>query len=253
MLLLVLGLEHYASYSRALLLHIAVSLRIPISVLIADELRLARSLSMIVKGISVEEIIARRTEEVKNTKRSKGNTPAPGQLQNGQSGNLAPSLCNAGVGTVFGGLGMETSTAASLLGSMAESTVAVGTLFGLYGARQGGKTMDGYAKDVQDFAMVPVHGTPQGKTFDPRDVPAEDRRLRVVIGINGWLADQERAAEAWQILGSQNEVYGLRWETEVLTKMGMSLQIISRSAAWSMAKKEIKEFSGKTTILGFRP
>ncbi|KAI1083810.1 hypothetical protein F5B20DRAFT_568449 [Whalleya microplaca] len=239
MLLILLGLDQYATFSRTLLIRVAASLHIPSFVLAQDEVRVSQALSQVIKGIPPEEISQRRAEEGKTARRWKaGNGGAAAAAPAGVNGGLAPPLIAAGIGTVFGGIGLSPSTASSLLGSMAESTVAVGTLFGLYGARQGGKTMDAYAKDIQDFAMIPLHGTHRTELIDPKDVPAEDRRLRVTIGIGGWLMEQDDFMNHWRALGQQNEVYTMRWELEALTKIGHSLDLIVKSVAWSLAKKE---------------
>ncbi|KAI0124883.1 hypothetical protein BJ170DRAFT_479871 [Xylariales sp. AK1849] len=237
MLLLLLSLEGYSTYSRVLLLYLASSLHIPMHVLTQDERRVAQSLAQVVKGITTEEIAQRRAEEGKSSRRWKG---GPGNAATpGNSGGLAMPLLAAGIGTVFGGLGLGASAAAGLLGAMAESTVVVGTLFGLYGARATGKMMDSYAKDVQNFALVPLHGSLDKELIDPKDLPAEDRRLRVTIGISGWYRQKEDVINPWRALGHQNEIYALRWELESLTKMGNALEIVTKSAAWSEAKKEI--------------
>lgn len=242
-MLLLLGLEHYSAYSRRLLLHLATSLKVPAHVLGQDEARVAGGLSQIVKGISVEEIIQRRSEEARSSRRWRVGVNAANTTNNnsGTTGTLAAPLVAAGIGTVFGGVfGVGPATTAALLGSTAESTVTVGSLFGLYGGRPGGKTMDSFTKEIQDFAMLPLHGLTKSELFDPKDVPPEDRRLRVVIGISGWLTEEsESVAAPWQVLGSQNEVYALRLEVEAMAKMGSSLDTVVKSAAWTSAKKEI--------------
>ncbi len=240
-MLLLLGLENYSSYSRRLLLHLAASLKVPAHVLGQDEARVAGSLAQIVKGIPLEEIVRRRAEEARLSRRWRAGPNTANTASNGNPGMLAAPLVAAGVGTVFGGfLGLGSATTAALLGSMAESSVAVGSLFGLYGGRPGGKTMDSFAKDIQDFAMLPLHGSMKSELFDPKDVPPEDRRLRVVIGINGLLMEQgDNVTAPWQVLGSQNEVYVLRLEVETMAKMGSSLDTVVKSGAWSAARKEI--------------
>ncbi|KAI0013283.1 hypothetical protein F4779DRAFT_625419 [Xylariaceae sp. FL0662B] len=240
MLLILLGLDQYATFSRTLLARIACSMHVPMFVLSQDEVRVSQALSQIIKGVPPEEIAQRRAEEGKTSRRWKAGTggSAAAAVPNGVNSGLAPPLAASGIGTVFGGIGLSPSTAASLLGSMAESTIAVGTLFGLYGARQGGKTMDAYAKDIQDFAMMPLHGTHKAELVDPKDVPVEDRRLRVTIGIGGWFMDQDGFIDPWRALGQQNEVYTMRWEPEALTKIGTSLETVVKSSAWSLAKKE---------------
>lgn len=245
-MLLLLGLEHYSAYSRRLLLHLASSLKVPAHVLGQDEARLAGGLSQIVKGISVEEIIQRRAEEARSSRRWRMGVNAANTTNSGSISTLAAPLVAAGIGTVFGGVfGLGSATTAALLGSTAESTVTVGSLFGLYGGRPGGKTMDSFTKEIQDFAMLPLHSSTTSELFDPKDVLPEDRRLRVVIGINGWLTEEsESVSTPWQVFGSQNEVYSLRLEVEAMAKMGSSLETAVKSAAWTSAKKEIVSREG---------
>jgi hypothetical protein len=95
------------------------------------------------------------------------------------------------------------------------------------------KMMDAYAKEVDDFAFLALKGS---KHHDPN---SEDRKLRVTIGISGWLTQKEDIITPWRALGRQSEVFALRWELEALTKLGSSLESVVKSAAWSVAKKEI--------------
>lgn len=133
----------------------------------------------------------------------------------------------------MGGLGLGATTAAGLLGALAESGVIVGGLFGAYGGRMTGKMMDAYAKEVEDFAFLPLKGSMK------KEPQPKDRRLRVTIGISGWLTQKEDIITPWRALGRQSEVFALRWELEALTKLGSSLEAVVKSAAWSVAKKEI--------------
>lgn len=239
MLLLVLSLEHYSAFSRILLLNLASSLHIPLHVLEEDEVRVAKSLSQITKDLTGDEVAQKRSEENRNSRRWKvGLASVAGAAVIGITGGLAAPLVAAGVGTVLGGMGLAGTAAASLLGAMAESSFVVGTLFGIYGAKAGGKMMEQYAKDVQDFAFLPLHGAFK-EYHGGKDVAPDDRRLRVVLGISGWLTQREDVINPWRALGHQNEVYALRWEVDALLKMGNSLETVVKSAAWSVAKKEI--------------
>lgn len=242
MLLLLLGLESYQTHSRVLLFHLASALSVPLGVLAQDEVRLAKGLALIVKDISQEEITKKRAEEGRTSRRWKG--AAGAVISNGTTGVLPAPLASAGVGTVFGGLGFSTTVAAGLLGTMAESTVVVGNLFGLYGARATSKMGDAYVKEIQDFALIPLHGTLGKELVDPQDLPAEDRRLRFTVGISGWLEDKEDTKKAWAALGPQTEAYALRWELDTLTKMNTALEIVLKSVSWTMAKQETRERSG---------
>lgn len=64
----------------------------------------------------------------------------------GVTGGLAAPLVAGAIGTVMGGLGLGATAAAGLLGTLAQSGVIVGALFGAYGGRMSGKMMDAYAK-----------------------------------------------------------------------------------------------------------
>jgi hypothetical protein len=109
------------------------------------------------------------------------------------------------------------------------------------------KMMEQYAKDVKDFAFLPL----RSKAVSPglhmlhmphaHDISPEDRRLRVTIGISGWLTTKEDIITPWRVLGHQSEVFALRWELEALMKLGTSMETLVKSYAWSIAKKEIIE------------
>ncbi|KAI2784098.1 DUF726-domain-containing protein [Daldinia loculata] len=241
MLLILLGLDQYSLYSRILLVRLASSLTIPMWVLLQDEVRVSQALSKVILGIPIEEIAQRRAEEAKTSRRWK-----PGMANAALGGNpgvLAAPLVAAGLGTVFGGIGLDQSATAGLLGPMNDNTVVVGTLFGLYGARQGSKTIDAHGKDIQDFGMIPLHGINTPELIDPKDVPAEYRRMRVTIGITGLLTNPDDFLTSWQFLGQQNESYAMRWEMEALTKMGIALETLAKSSAWSEAKKELNSMN----------
>ncbi|KAK8086346.1 hypothetical protein PG994_001320 [Apiospora phragmitis] len=237
LLLLLLGLENYYTYLRILLFYLATSLHVPVSVLAQDELRVAQGLAQIIKGVTPEEIAQKRAEEGRTSRRHKGAASVAAQLA-AHTGTLSAPLVAAGIGTVFGGLGLGPSAAAGLLGTMAESTIAVGNLFGLYGARATSK-METYLKDVQDFALLPLRGALDREYVDPKDLLPEDRRMRMTLGISGWLMEKEDVTKAWRACGNQSEVYALRWELKALTKLGISLQAALGSVSWTMAKKEM--------------
>lgn len=93
--------------------------------------------------------------------------------------------------------------------------------------------MEGYAKEVEDFGFIPLKGGKRrvpGPTQGVQDVNPEDRRLRVTIGISGWLAQKRDVITPWRVLGHDSEVFALRWELESLLKMGKSLESVVSSA-----------------------
>ena len=68
---------------------------------------------------------------------------------------------------------------------------------------------------------------------------ALSRRLRVTIGITGWLTEKEEVISPWRVLGHQSEAFALRWELEALMKLGNAISAMVTSMAWGYAKKEI--------------
>merc|ERR1711939_108036 len=231
MLLLVLSLEHYVAPSRILLLHISSSLHLPLHVLAEHEVKVAQGLLEAAKHMSGSEETQKRSDENKTARRWKvGLAGVAGAAVIGITGGLAAPLVAGALGTIFGGLGLGATTAAGLLGALAESGVIVGSLFGAYGGRMTGKMMDAYAKEVEDFAFLPLKGS---KHHEPKP---EDRRLRVTIGASGWITQREDTIIPWRALGRQSEVFALRWELAALSKLGSSLESVVKSAAWSVAK-----------------
>ncbi|KAF8852689.1 DUF726-domain-containing protein [Acephala macrosclerotiorum] len=226
MLLLLLSLEHYIGHSRILLLHISSSLHLPLHVLTEQEVKVAQGLLEAAKHMSGSEETQKRSDENKNSRRWKvGLAGVAGAAVIGITGGLAAPLVAGAIGTIMGGLGLGATTAAGLLGALAESGVIVGSLFGAYGGRMTGKMMDVYAKEVEDFAFLPLKGSKH------REPQPEDRRLRVTIGISGWLTQKEDIITPWRALGKESEVFALRWELEALTKLGSSLESVVKSAA----------------------
>lgn len=118
--------------------------------------------------------------------------------------------------------------------------------------------MDKYAKEVEDFRFIPLNGDvakttdeqapenqnevvqnqePQEKVSDKEDF--KDRRLRVTIGVNGWLNSEDDVTRPWQALGSDSEVFALRYEMKTLLSLGTALNELVRSVAWNAFKSEI--------------
>ncbi|KAL8684694.1 MAG: hypothetical protein Q9224_006182, partial [Gallowayella concinna] len=254
-LLLLLSLEHYIAPSRVLLLYLTSSLRLPLSVLAADEEKIAKGLLEAAKHMSGDAEAQKKAEENKNSRKWKvGLASVAGAALIGVTGGLAAPLVAAGVGSVMGGLGLGATAAAGYLGAVAGSTVIVGGLFGAYGGKMTGEMMDAYAKEVSDFAFLPAKEKPDplssqnkdskatshGKgTKDPAIDDASARRLRVTIGISGWLTDPQDVTSPWHVLGSNAEVFALRYELEALMNLGNSMQAMVSSAAWGYAKSEM--------------
>ncbi|CAK4032069.1 hypothetical protein DOTSEDRAFT_68674 [Lecanosticta acicola] len=242
LLLLLLSLEHYHSESRILLLRMSTSLHLSIDFLVNDESKIARVLLTAAESMSADDETKKAAEDNRVGRRWKvGLATAAGAALIGITGGLAAPLLAAGVGSVMGGLGLASTAAAGYLGTLAGSTVLVGGLFGAYGGRMTGKMMDQYAKEVGDFAFIPVRDHHQ-----PRKIEKEYRRLRVAVGISGWLTNQDEVVDPWKVLGVQMENFALRWELEALMNLGNAMTTMVTSAAWGFAKMQII----KHTVLG---
>jgi hypothetical protein len=237
LLLLVLSLKHYSAYSRVLMLNIASSLNIDINVLNEDEVKVARGLLDTALALSDQE---HKKDPKKDDMRKwkVGIASVAGAALIGLTGGLAAPLVAAGLGTVMGGLGLGATAAAGYLGVLAGSSVVVGGLFGAYGGRMTGRMMDKYAREVDDFAFLPIRGQ---RSRDEKDSEAarQDHRLRVTIGVTGWVKEESNFTVPWKVVGSNSEVFGLRWEMEPLMNLGNAISALVTSAAWSVAGREV--------------
>lgn len=289
-LLLMLSLEHYIAPSRVLLLYMTSSLKLPLKVLTQDEEKMAKGLLEAARHMSAESETQKKIEENKSSRKWQvGLASVAGAALIGVTGGLAAPLVAAGVGSVMGGLGLGATAAAGYLGTVAGSSVIVGGLFGAYGGRMTGQMMDSYAREVEDFAFLPVRK--DGKDVDVQEDPKTDnsiskkteavaqsltqstaaqegekasgaqkkaanesthsqedkegvedpahRRLRVTIGITGWLTAKAEVVTPWRVIGHNSEIFALRWELEALMNLGNSLDAMVGSAAWSYASSEI--------------
>lgn len=158
LLLLLLSLEHYTSHSRLLLLRLAGSLGIEVDVLTEHEKAVALGLlATVASRMDADEATKRQAASDSSSKRWKiGLAAVGGAVLIGVTGGLAAPLLAAGVGTVMGGLGL--GAISGLLGTLAGSSVLVGSLFGAYGGKMTGRLMKKYAIEVQDFEFIPCQG-----------------------------------------------------------------------------------------------
>ena len=240
LLLLLLSLEKYTAYSRVLMLHVASSLGIDIDVLNQDEVKVARGLLDTALALSSQPEAKQQVKKSDDSRKWKvGIASVAGAVLIGVTGGLAAPLVAAGIGTVMGGLGLGATAAAGLLGTLAGSGVVVGGLFGAYGGRMTGRMMDKYAKEVDDFAFIPIRGSRSRRTEDESEAAKQDHRLRVTIGVTGWVKEESNFVVPWRVLGADSEVFALRWEMEPLMKLGNAISALVTSAAWSVAGREV--------------
>ncbi|EJT79172.1 transmembrane and coiled-coil domain-containing protein 4 [Gaeumannomyces tritici R3-111a-1] len=203
-------------------------------ILAIDEVRVVKGLSRMAQDMCPEEApTTRKDDEIKYPRRHVGPTSVVINLPN--------ALSAVGIGWVPDCGGVSSTTAAALLGSIVDSRIAVGTIFGLYGGRGVGKIAETYSKDVADFALLPLYTSAGAEFASVREVGPENRKLRVVMAVNGWLMEEDDAVKVWCALGSQAEAYSVRWDAEQLDRLGCALETVARSASWSEAKKVIAD------------
>ena len=241
--LLLLSLEHYNARSRTLLLNLTSSLKLPLKTFEEDETKVANGLLEQAKELSADSETKKKVEANRDNRKWKvGIATVAGAAIIGVTGGLAAPLVAAGVGSVMGGLGLGATAAAGYLGSVAGSTVIVGSLFGAYGGRMTGQMMDNYSKEVDDFAFIPVHSatmTSEDEDKGAAQASAHDHKLRLTICISGWLTSQDDVVKPWRVIGTGAEVFALRWELEALLNLGNAISSMVTSAAWGYAQKEI--------------
>ena len=240
LLLLLLSLEQYSAHSRILLLHMSTSLRLPATTLTEHENKIAKGLLATAETqMSAEKETKKKATQNSGERAWKvGLATVGGAALIGLTGGLAAPLLAAGFGTVLGGLGLRATAAAGLLGSLAGNFVLIGGLFGAYGGKMTGQMMDQYAREIEDFKFAPL-----------RRVPQDGHRLRVAIGISGWLTEEQEIAKPWQVLGSGIESFALRWELDCLLQLGTSLTAVLKSYAWEYAKLELIRQTVLSTIM----
>lgn len=260
LLLLILSLEHYPAHSRVLLLHIASSLELESDLLAEHEKSVAQGLlASAASQMDAEESAKKQASNDATARKWKvGLAAVGGAVLIGVTGGLAAPLLAAGLGTVMGGLGL--GVVSTYLGALAGSSVLVGSLFGAYGAKMTGRIMEQYAREVQDFEFIPVQGALQlrikpsqntddvtdperpsaqrdqewAAELDARDpTKREQHRLRVAIGISGWLTSPSDVNKPWEIVdGAGTEPFALRFELDAMLRMGNSLNDVLFSYAW---------------------
>ncbi|KAJ5905810.1 uncharacterized protein N7473_002726 [Penicillium subrubescens] len=240
LLLLLLSLKKYSAYSRVLLLYVSSSLDIDVKVLNENEVKVARGLLDTVLAVSQQPENKAEPKKKDNTRMWKvGIASVAGAALIGITGGLAAPLVAAGIGGIMGGLGLGATAAAGYLGALAGSSVLVGGLFGAYGGRMTGRMMDKYARDIEDFAFIPIRGARKQRTENESEAAEQDHRLRVTIGVTGWVKEESDFVVPWRVVGADSEVFALRWETESLMNLGNAISALVTSAAWSVAGREI--------------
>ncbi|KAF2704144.1 DUF726-domain-containing protein [Pleomassaria siparia CBS 279.74] len=243
LLLLLLSLEHYPAHSRVLLLHITSSLELEVDMLAEHEKTVAQGLlASAAAQMDAEASTRKQASNDATSRRWKvGLAAVGGAVLIGVTGGLAAPLLAAGLGTVFGGLGL--GIVGTYLGALAGSSVLVGSLFGAYGGKMTGRIMRQYAQEVQDFEFIPIQDpdrpsaqrsqewAEEQDALDP--AKREQHRLRVSIGVSGWLNSPSDVNTPWEVIeASGTEPFALRFELDSMLRLGNSLNDVLYSYAW---------------------
>ncbi|KAG5921070.1 hypothetical protein E4U42_005997 [Claviceps africana] len=261
-LLLLLSTGKYSAHSRTMMLYLASALEVPQTFVNKEEAEIAHSLiESSTADKDTKDTMSAEAEAEKRRQQNKfsrfwkvGLASVAGATIIGVTGGLAAPLVAGALGGILGGVGL--GGVASFLGIFWMNGALVGALFGAYGAKMTGELMDKYAKEVEDFKFIPLEsesGRPEAK-FTSADSGGdasqdqcrrkqtqtyETRRLRVTIGINGWLNSEDDITKPWRVLDSSSEVFALRYEMKTLLSLGTALQDLVSSFAWKTLKVEI--------------
>ncbi|KAK4100687.1 DUF726-domain-containing protein [Parathielavia hyrcaniae] len=242
LLLVLLSAGHYAAHSRALAVYLASALELPLAVLNQEEVEIATSLVERSNQAASAQQQQTMSAEAEAEKRKQQNQPSrywkvglasvAGAALIGVTGGLAAPVVAGAIGGIMGSVGL--GGVASFLGIFWMNGALVGTLFGAFGARMTGEMVDRYAREVEDFRFIPLKDE-----WDSRARSQNDRRLRVTIGINGWLSSRDDVTKPWRALADDSEAFALRYEMNSLLGLGQSLQELVSSYAWNTVKLEI--------------
>ncbi|KAG6082961.1 hypothetical protein E4U15_002214 [Claviceps sp. LM218 group G6] len=257
-LLLLLSTGKYSAHSRVMVLYLASALEVPQTFVNTEEAEIAHSL---IESSSADkdkkEAMSAEAEAESRRKKNKfsrfwkvGLASVAGATVIGVTGGLAAPLVAGAFGAIMGGVGL--GGVASFLGVFWMNGALVGALFGAYGAKMTGELMDKYAKEVEDFKFIPLEpesgpdfksSSADGASETTKDKAEtqgqENRRLRVTIGINGWLNSEDDITKPWRALDSASEVFALRYEMKTLLSLGTALKDLVSSFAWKTLKVEI--------------
>ncbi|KAI0169167.1 DUF726-domain-containing protein [Hypoxylon sp. FL1284] len=256
-LILLLSIGNYSAYSRTLVCYLTSALEIPPAFLNSEETEIATTMVEAAQkaersgGMSAEAEAQKRRDENKAGRFWKvGLASVAGAAIIGVTGGLAAPAVAGVIGGLMGSVGL--GGLASFLGIFWMNGALVGTLFGAFGAKMTGKAVDQYAKEVEDFKFLPLREE-WGEGWSNKDdeaTGAAARRLRVTIGINGWLTAEEDVTKPWRALGDETEVFALRYEMRSLVALGEKLNGYVASAAWSAVRAEILQRTVLATLTG---
>ncbi|KAI7781894.1 YSIRK family gram-positive signal peptide [Diaporthe eres] len=243
-LILLLSTGKYTAYARTFITYLTSALELPLSFLTDEEKEIAKTMieaSAQTEKAKKDETMSAEAEAQKRKQQGQvgrfwkvGLASVAGAAIIGVTGGLAAPVVAGAIGGLMGSVGL--GGLASFLGIFWMNGALVGTLFGAFGARMTGEMADKYAREVEDFRFLPLKDE-WGSEF--RKEQKDIRRLRVSIGINGWLMSEDEVTKPWRALGDETEAFALRYEMNSLLELGHALEDTVASYAWSILKIEI--------------
>ncbi|RYO80902.1 hypothetical protein DL766_009486 [Monosporascus sp. MC13-8B] len=247
-LLILLSTGSYSAYLRTLMCYLASALQIPPQFLDGEETQIATTMVESAQkadekkkkgsggGMSADAVAEKRRQQGQASRFWKvGLASVAGAAIIGVTGGLAAPVVAGAIGGLMGSVGL--GGLASFLGIFWMNGALVGTLFGAFGAKMTGEMIDNYAKEVEDFKFLPLRD--EWGEGCKKSEAAEARRLRVTIGINGWLTSEGDVTKPWRCLGDESEVFALRYEMKSLLALGAGLESLVTSYAWSAIRTEV--------------
>lgn len=167
--------------------------------------------------------------------------------------HVGNTLLSVGIGVIPEGQGLPSFrlppvTVAHLMGPLGDCETAVGIFFGVNPYRPSIRSLDTMAQTVPDGAFIPLHCPIEHHHLrDTKDLAPQNRRMRLVICINGLLTDKDNNSSPWDCLGHHNEVLSIRWENEALEKIGSAFETLLRSKVWPESLEQLRSTPSKSS------
>jgi len=242
-LFILLSLENYPAQSRVLMAYLCQCFALPYDVLSSVETSTAATLleAAAKSGMDGEEARKKQADQGAHSRKWKvGLATVAGAAAIGITGGLAAPIVIGLAGTIMGGIGL--GGLVTLLGATIANPITIGALFGAFGGRMTGRAMDAYSKEVRDFKFLPIDETkPEpslvqtAKSSDAAAPPPH--KLRVAIGISGWVKKEEDVSLPWHTFSSATlEPFALRYEQDALIELGTNLDQVFKDQAFAMAR-----------------
>lgn len=246
-LFLLLSLEQYPAQSRILMSYLCQCFELPYDVLSSVEATTATTLLEAASkaeksdtGMDGEAARQKQADKSASSRKWKiGFATVAGAAIIGVTGGLAAPLLLGVAGSIMGGVGL--GGLATLLGATIINPVTIGALFGALGARMTSSAMTAYSKEVQDFKFVPIHDKDDEadkKHFLPTNKAATpSHKLRVAIGISGWVVDNSDISRPWLAFSSTTvEPFALQYEKAAMMDLGGTMQQFLKDSAFSFVR-----------------